>query len=479
MDHFVRPDVESLMGASALLIKTGVQMIEGRPGSGKSFFLVRECAKIVLQDARPIYTNLPLKWRVFERYLKHKGGERTANLLHPLTREHFHRFCVRQQARQEFREKLKRMRRPGEPFLSRAELDRRWYDHAGPDITRGDEANWIPACAVVCIDEAHHWYPQSSQGKGDDLALLAYTTMHRHHMHLVLVASQSMMQVSLSIRRQAQLWWNVRDIRDEKLAWGFKFGHFGIRGMRYECQTPEMREGTYRETDAVERFIVFPQLPWYQDIFRLYEPFTHVGSRRVLASDLRAARLDAGLSVVPVRRDEGGIVRKSTKRLLSWIGKWTRRIVLASVFVAVGGVSACVFKGRPAAVAGGVAAATSGDAGTGGESVSGPFDGLERYGALSGVSRRVARFGAESWRVGENVNGWRLVACNVRNRGALVYRDGAVWLWRVGAERPELVGPLALVLDRVRAYADSAGSSDVVGPGEGAAGALGAEADQR
>ena len=74
------------------MFSTGIELVTGIPGSGKSFHMVERLVDWVLKEQRPVYTNLPLCWRVLRKYLKIKGGEHCAGLIHELTEERFNTF---------------------------------------------------------------------------------------------------------------------------------------------------------------------------------------------------------------------------------------------------------------------------------------------------------------------------------------------------------------------------------------------------
>src|SRR6185503_10112402 len=207
---------------------TGVELFFGEPGSGKSFMAVQRAIRVMLEERRPVYTNLPLRWRVFRTYLRKRGGDVLARLLRPLTEEHFNRFCARAEESRLWKENAKRE----QPEWQRRRLQEEWIKHAGLEICDGEGANWIPAYAVVVIDEAHHWYPNpalKNVRKPEPPALMSYLTMHRHHLHWVWVLTQADRQISATFKSLVQRVWDIRNRAYDKVAWGIQFRHLGIR----------------------------------------------------------------------------------------------------------------------------------------------------------------------------------------------------------------------------------------------------------
>ena len=201
------------------------------------------------------------------------------------------RFMARFEASRAFKEKL----RSESPALSHKQLREAWVGSAGPDVTRGPEANWIPAVSLVVVDETQHWLPNPALKqviKIEPPTLMSYLTMHRHLMHWVWFTTQRERQISTTIKSLVNRVWQVRQRGYDKLAWGIQFRHIGISALGYRAFRPE---DNIEQDPPHEEFTTFPWLPWNQVYFRLYDSFTHAGSRRELKAGLRAARLEAGL----------------------------------------------------------------------------------------------------------------------------------------------------------------------------------------
>lgn len=270
--------------------ETGIEIMYGRPGSGKSLFAVKRSIKVMREQRRPVYTNLPLRMRVIRQYLRVLGGEELARLIRPLTEEHFNRFIRRYAEHRRFKE----LQRSANPFLSRLQLRDFWLAEAGPDVTSGDDANWIPAGSLVIIDEAHHWYPNVALKtviKKEPPELMAYLTMHRHLQHWIWVITQADRQISTTFKALAHRVWRIHPRDDDRLAWGIRFRHLGIKALGYRAYTPEQEE----KDEPHENYTDFPWWPTNRVYFRLYDSYTHAGSRRELMEGLRAVRVEAGL----------------------------------------------------------------------------------------------------------------------------------------------------------------------------------------
>jgi hypothetical protein len=324
--------------------ETGIEVIEGLPGSGKSYYLVRRMLDLIQTTGRPVFTNLPLKWASCRYFLKQKGGERLANLLYELNEEHFRRFMARQLERARHNEAHKSFRSDLKKKQRREEVDRLWYENAGPDITKGEDANWIPGGAIIIIDELQNWFLQERQ-KDDAETLIPYLTKHRHHMHLILVASQDRMQIALPFRRNCSKFWLVRNKGEDKLAWGIRFKHFGIRAIGYTAFTgDQVSARSIDNATPIANYVVLTTLPWNSVYFKLYEPWTHLGSAAQLRGELQRARREAGVSWIEPGSEPAasklpdkpeGIVRKATRNAVSWVlrfvGRWVRRLALVAI----------------------------------------------------------------------------------------------------------------------------------------------------
>jgi len=406
----------------------GIEVVEGRPGSGKSFFGVGRVLEAVTEQRRPVYTNLPLHMRVFRRWLRSRYGADVANLVRPLTPEHFTKFLARQAARNRF---LDRLAGSG---LSNSEKVKLWYQGNGPDVDSGTEANWISAFAMIIIDEAHHWYPQHAQ-RAEDPFLLTYLTMIRHHLHHLYVMTQDRMQVSITFRRLAAFYWHVRHRASDKLAWGLRLGHFGVNAFAYAKYTPEQEEARSAEgAEPTHQETVFPWLPSERWKFRLYNSFTHLGSPRELQRQLKSIRESAGLlgngaSLAVIPKPEGSDMPTLVRRFASWG-------VTAALLAAAVGLGSML--ARPV-----VQAAP-------------PVEFTPPK--LSGFAGSKAILDGKPYAIGTGGPFGLVEFINAKDRFVLVRRDESVWMLRPG--KPSLsLGDRTALLAWLNARASAAGGS--------------------
>lgn len=294
--------------------ETGIELLVGEPGAGKSLFAVQRMIQVMREQRRPVYTNLPLRWRVFRAYLRTMGGEKLADLLRPLSEDHFRRFIERFEGFRAFKDELKARDRG----IRVREVRERWLRERGPDTFEGDGANWIPPGAVVVIDEVQHWFTNPAlkigNAKPEPQALMSYLTMHRHLMHWVWFATQRERQISTTIKALAHRIWQIRRRDNDKLVWGIQFKHLGVKALGYRAFRPE---DDPEKDEPHQVFTAFPWLPWNQVYFRLYDSFTHAGSKRQLREGLRQARMHAGLN-------EKGLLESEVNRMAKKSGVMRR-----------------------------------------------------------------------------------------------------------------------------------------------------------
>lgn len=412
----------------------GVELVEGVPGSGKSLFLVREMCRVAEEERRPIFTNLPLVWRACRWYLRNRGGEKLASLLFELNHPHFQRFCVRQRKRAAFRDEFTGFRRDKHKVVKSSEVQAAWVRQFGEDVVEGPEANWIHPGAVVIIDEAHKWFPQNGQTVDRDAE--SYVTMHRHHFHRVLLATQNRMQVSVVWRRNLSKLWVVRAMGEDKLAWGIRYKHLWIQGMGYAAYTGDQIDGKMGvDMHPIENYVFFPQFPWNQHWFRLYRSFTHVASASQMRRQLERARLDIGLTAAGADQAE---VDDMNKRTGTFVGRMITRALVASLGVSVLGIGVVVgvigerYIGR-----GGELKAES-VAEVGKQPPQKPVE----WGKFTGAGQGWARIGGVKVAEGSRLaNGAELIYVGGRPRSAVIRLSGDIWVWRYGALGPSKVGP--------------------------------------
>jgi hypothetical protein len=266
----------------------------------------------VLRDKRPVYTNLPLCWRVLRKYLEIKGGKECANLINELTEERFNKFI------EGFGIRQKMIAEAISAGSSRGKATRDWEL-----LNEGFEEWWIPAGSIIAIDEAHHWYPNpalSNVRKLEPPELMTYLTMHRHGQYLIVIATQAERQLSTTIKSLCSTRYIVKRW-DRQPLWegGFSLEFIGFPILRYE---EYQGEEDPEKTKPLKIFTRFPKLPYYQYIFRLYESFTHSGGRREAENAVKKQRLEAGI------KDKTVPKTNFTKRTFKFLFKWMFRFFL-------------------------------------------------------------------------------------------------------------------------------------------------------
>lgn len=440
-------------------IAAGVECKVGLPGSGKSYMLVRRVMEAITVHRRPVFTNLPLRWRVMRHWLRNKGGAEFEGLLYPLTEGHFRAFLARSVRRTDLRTRWMRKRGERRRPPSEEAFKRVWVRIAGPDVVRGDGANWILPTAMIVVDECHHWFPASATiARKETPDLLSYLTMLRHYVHLFVWATQDRMQVSVTIRRLTRLTWFVRNMAEDRLAWGIKLGHLGVSAFAYVKMTDAQEEARTEEgRRPVGQEVVFPWLPRNRWVFRLYASFTHVGSMSSLRRSLERARAEAGLS-------SGGFLEAEIERsvrakearrpinMMKWFKRLVIRLAVLGVVLVVGIGVGVGSLGKPEAPANeGPETITEG-------AVVGPVaDKPDVWPKIVSFSRDSIRTEAGRAKVGEQINGFDVLAVDVRGKRVILGRQHDVFVWGLGHETPSRVGTDGEIASRIRAALVAAG----------------------
>lgn len=399
-------------------------------GSGKSFFGTRKVIEIIEQHERPVFTNLPIRWKVIKRYLANRRGHEYSNLIYPLTQSHFRRYIDRQHRFAEDRTAAKlQCDLTGQRF-NQDRFEQQWFKDNGPHIVQGDQdndiANWIYDGAYIIIDEAHHWFPMSSQKADTDLQ--KYLTMLRHHGHQAWFMTQQEMQLNIAARRLLTFVWLVERMDDYRLAWGIRFKHFGLKAIGYKKFTADQWDGKSREDaqgmSPIDRDTVILNMPWERWTFRLYDSFAHAAGLRRLLRIIRETRTKCG---VQAAHDRYQILlaehkRNQEMRFIRSIGKWSIRIMVVGIVASIG-------------YAVGAAAPRSELPPTIEISDNTPDP---QTPAPIGVGRRLIMIagnsgvldGAKRLRQGQQFEGATVQA--VDSRGIMLERDGVLYLWTIG-----------------------------------------------
>lgn len=318
------------MGRRKAPPRVGITVVEGPPGSGKSLRCVELVLGYVLDDLRPVYTNLPLRWRVWRRWLRARGGVELANLVRPISEDQFRRFLARANAKRRFIEEIKQEHGGSARY---AEAERLFCEKFGPDIETGRDMNWIPAWSVIVIDEAHHWFSSAEQAARKETPdLLGYLTMHRHHVHECVFATQSKAQISVNIRRQASDFWTVRDIASIPVLFNLRPSQLGLRMLEYaQYNAVELAKDQNTEhAPAVKRYWVPPFLPQVAWKFRLYDSYTHAGSQAQLQKGLERVRERAGVAHLAAPKEP------EPEEAMGKPGRWRKCFAFACVGLVAG-----------------------------------------------------------------------------------------------------------------------------------------------
>jgi hypothetical protein len=433
--------------------ETGIELITGRPGSGKSWYCTRRLIRTMIETRRPVYTNSPLKWRAVRTYLRRHGGQELAGLIHPLTEAHFNRFIERFAAMTEFLEKLKGT--TAGKAMSERQRRETWIEQAGPNDCRIGpdddpeqfEPNWIPSSAIIVIDEAHHWYLNPNiktvVKKKEPPSLLTYLTMHRHMMHWIWFTTQAERQLSPTVHTLTNRVWEVHPRDDDQVVGPIRFGHLGIKALGYRCWSREQRElGAPPQLN----FSVLPGAPWNRWVYRMYDSWTHAGSARVQQREMAAAREADGVAEGVTSRE-----RKDMAWQRSFLGRTFRRVrkltVLTVVLLVGVGMGRAASSGPDSIVL-----EASAD-----DLESSAVDGEPKI-ILQGINASAVRLsdGARI-RQGEWHRARQLI-CIDPGRELACWRDGdVVWVQRLGDIAREF-GSESAVVERFGAFPELAGS---------------------
>lgn len=304
------------MAKRGVPLQTGIEFVKGLPGGGKSYYAVSRLLRVILWQRRPIYTNLPIKYRVLRRYLIRKGGRKLARYINPVTKEHL------------------------DAFFHRAALLGKWRDEGGteadfiaqhgPHVISGKSANWIPYGAVIIIDEAHRWYPQRDQ-KTESKAIMDYLTMHRHFLHWWWFLTQHPMNVSLTFRRLADTYIECTDKSRLPFLFGLKLP---IKAFCYE-EYPGCLVDDGRPQGVVKPIRVWTEIPALSRglVWRLYSSHVHAGSYRRLANALEESRRAVeGEEYEPPKAEKqrDGIIKR-IKSKLARFARWA--VILGGVYL--------------------------------------------------------------------------------------------------------------------------------------------------
>lgn len=316
-----------------------VEIVAGPMGSGKSLQSVEKVVEIITTERRPVFTNLPIKLRVLREYLRVKHGPAYASLIYTLSEDHFKNFIERQHQQMQLRKKLEdKWARRGRPLMH-GRVSRIFQRIAGQPIYSGPIANDILPTSYVVIDEAHHWFPMQG-GKPVDEVLQRYITMCRHHMHQVVLITQAPMQLAMSARRLASLYTICRNKANDKIVWGVRFKHLGLKSLGRETwRADDVTNGVPSQfAEPMISHAIHLQFPRAQTLFRLYSSFTHLGSPRRMMNSLNEVRRTHGIydEDRAIRERSAIVKRERPMKIGRVVGRTIYRVSIAAIFVVIG-----------------------------------------------------------------------------------------------------------------------------------------------
>lgn len=460
--------------------ETGIYLVHGQPGSGKSYGAVKQIIDEVVKSRRIVYTNLPLRFKTMRAYLSLRAradlrldrhdARRLGLFVRPLTEAHFLAFCRRLRAID--RKAGEILRETGGNSFSELpefaerkarEAARQWvsdnvveelddqkkpYTVGGPEILTGRGANWIPPMAALYIDELHKWFPNATVSK-EPGEVLAYTSMHRHMMHKVVCLTQDVANVSVSFRRMAVEFCTVRNLKQTQFLWGTKWPVLVMTSTRYyagDVRTGELRRGAKALGHGME-------IPYFDGgvIFRLYDSHSHVVSLEAARESVRA--LHREISAAGGGGFKMRMPRTAWDRVAdAWLGFWARLILwplrrwkwaivlFIGLYVAYAAGGGGVEKPK----VGKASASRSGHGSAVVAATSRPALGSV---VLSGITNKGVVVDGQYVKVGGSWSGYRLAGCNVEEACTLwVDSPGGVLWWlggrlcRVGKDGKPILG---------------------------------------
>jgi len=448
--------------------------VEGLPGAGKSFMLTRRTLDLIQIEQRPVYTNLPIRHRVMRQYLRNRGGEPMANLIVNLSEQHWKAFLKRNERKQKRKAEWQaKCEAEGVPSFQPA-FRRIWEEEEGVDVTRPGmgrvpnkeqwiasryehnaeelyherygvnavegtllEPNWIEPFAAIIIDEVQHWHTvEDNRGGKEGTELKSYITMLRHHFHDLYVASQTFDNIPITLRRFIRKTYQVTALSERKLAWKIRFKHLGIRGISYNCYSKEQleliksnKQGGEYGLEPLESVVVFPTLPKYQFIFRLYNSFTHVESPRRAFEKLNEFRRNAGLQQLDQSEIQESKQEKEPmlKRLAGGVFKAAAVVVLVAVGVMFG--TSIREKQEPQPIQTETVSTTPQQAT--------PVQWWPEDGRITGMNKQGVMTDEGLIKVGGAYGFGRLRSFDYEGRRALFTDRDYLWVWNLGAARPQ------------------------------------------
>lgn len=298
----------------------GIEIWEGQPGAGKSYSGVEYILNKALKERRPVYTNLPIRFRVLRQHLRNiTGDDKLAGYVMPIDFVHFEAFIERNH---EFTEFVEPRKKAGVPI---SRIEREFLEEYGPHVYDGEDANWLYPTALLVFDEFHRWCDQRYQ-QDEHPGFLTYATMHRHHMHKTILLTQDQMQIPITWRRNKATVIRVANLSNLPMFGAIRMPQI----LRFSEYPAEVSDSTDRHNvKPVRTWIKVPAWDGGGLIFRLYDSFSHVGSpRRMLKIREEVRNKIEGVDPMADKKDQQPKIKKKRKQ-------WWRPIAATSLVVGV------------------------------------------------------------------------------------------------------------------------------------------------
>ena len=300
---------------------TGISILSGEPGSGKSYKAVLMMIEDI-KSRRPVYTNVPINIKAIRAYIRLTtdfSDDEIRNLpkyIKVVTKDHFDRFALRLRNYSQEYERLLNARDKDHNLSDLLDADHNNIhaqsvinvdnEFGQPKLTGGG-ADWIPHGASLYLDELHLWYKASD--KNESPTILAYTSMHRHMLHKCVVLSQHPMQVSLAFRRMAEEYTFCRDWSKIPVLYFIKipmkvFKYNTYSSMHVKGGEPDnFAKPTWSEASV-------PMFSGYAN-YRLYNSYSHAGDIKKINKKIEETR-----AMIEDRepRKESNMITKITRK---------------------------------------------------------------------------------------------------------------------------------------------------------------------
>lgn len=172
------------------------------------------------------------------------------------------------------------LRRVTRRYLSRRSLTRRLVD-AWHYIYEDDVATFWTSTSVgpalVLIDEAHLWFPQVAQSRGEDPQFIAYLSQHRKLRHHVMMCTQYHTMLSHSFRKIQHIHWEVKNLRHIPVDIGLMKIPLPLDGFAYSAY---YRDHHGERIDGRTIMAMNPDNRWIWSLFQTAE--LHAGMKTLI-----------------------------------------------------------------------------------------------------------------------------------------------------------------------------------------------------